>query len=665
MNDRTASLGQAIEIGFNLLDPRPDLALAQAEEILKVAPGDPRAQTIRAGALWRLGSGEDALAKLLILARDQPKAGAVQMELGLALSSLGESEAALSALRRAVALNPGLASAWCVLGDHLLAAGQQVEAEAAYSQLIRTSVRDPALLTAADALVAEDIPRAEALLRAHLKTRPNDVAALRMLAETGTRIGRYQDAEAMLRHALTLAPDFAGARHNLAVVLFRQQKGQEALAELDLLLEARPNDPAYLILKAAALALVGDYDSALLLYERLLQGAGAQPRLRLSFGHSLRAVGRVDDAIEAYRHALKDRPEYGEAYWSLANLKTVSFSDPDKAAMHDALNAPGATEEDRLHLHYALGKALEDDHRYTEAFAQYESGARLQKARAPWSADENNAVTRRAISVFTPAFFDERTGFGHPDPAPIFIVGLPRSGSTLIEQVLASHSKVEGTHELPDISAISRRLGLASGSKDPRRSIDQLASLGAGELAALGREYLDRTQIHRKLGRVYFIDKMPNNFRHLGLIALILPKAKIVDARRHPMAACFSAYKQHFARGQGFSYDLQDLGRYFSDYVELMRHFDQVLPGKVHRVIYEDMVEDLEGEVRRLLAYCGLEFESACLNFHETKRAVRTASSEQVRRPIFRDGLDQWRNFEPALDPLKSALGPALDSWRA
>jgi hypothetical protein len=357
-------------------------------------------------------------------------------------------------------------------------------------------------------------------------------------------------------------------------------------------------------------------------------------------------------------------PSLGDAYWSLANLKVAAFTREEETKMLAQLARPELGSEDRMHLHFALGKALEDRRDYAASFDNYRQAAQMQRARRPYDANQTTALAERSKAVFTTEFFAERAGAGLASNAPIFIIGLPRSGSTLIEQILASHSAVEGTRELSDIGFIASELGLVNGDPHSASYPGRVAALDRDRLSALGRSYLDTTQIHRKLGRPFFVDKMPNNFQHIGLIHSILPKAKIVDARRHPLGACFSAFKQHFAQGHAFSYDLADSGRYYRDYVDLMAHFDTVLPGRIHRVIYEDVVEDTEAVVRRLLDYCELPFEESCLKFYENARAVRTVSSEQVRRPVFRDGVNQWRHYEPWLGPLKEALGPALENWR-
>jgi tetratricopeptide (TPR) repeat protein len=561
------------------------------------------------------------------------------------------------------------AAGWQRLAEQRRQAGDEAGADTAQAQALRASTSDPELIAAASALVEGDLPVAERLLRTRLKARPTDVPAIRMLAELAGRIGRYADAETLLRRALELAPEFHAARHNLAVVLQRQGKAEEALAEIDLLMAREPGSPGYRVLRAAILVRLGDYAAAIAVYEALLATHPQQPMAWMSYGHSLKTVGRQADSIAAYRRAIAQAPTLGEAWWSLANLKTVRFGANDIAAMEAALLEPELGEEDRFHLEFALGKALEDSADHARAFQHYARGNALRRAQLDYDADATTANVAQVKALYTQAFFAARAGMGCPAPDPIFVVGLPRSGSTLIEQILSSHSLVEGTMELPDIIAMARRLGERpkDGQKNDGRLrfADRVAALDAGALAALGAEYLERTRAQRKTGKPFFIDKMPNNFLHTGFIHLILPNAKIIDARRHPMGCCFSGFKQHFARGQAFSYDLTDIGRYWRDYAELMAHFDAVLPDRVHRVVYERMVAEPEAEIRALLAYCGLAFEPGCLNFHATERAVRTASSEQVRQPLYASGVDHWQHYAKWLGPLRAALGSALDSTPA
>ena len=655
--DAGRALGSALEDAARLLATDPALAEKRASAVLQARPGDPRAVLIVASARRRRGEHAAARALLEPLARAHPGAANTYYELGLARAGLGDSPGAIAALRHAVSLNRELPLAWRALGEVLFRTGDLAGGDAAFAEHLRASVQAPALKAAADVLAADRAAEAEGLLRRHLAAAPEDGPALRMLGETLGRLNRHVEAEAVLERCLQLDPGFDGARFTLADILFQQQKAAQALPHVRALLARDPADAAYRNLLAACLSLAGDMGEVEAIYSSLLDEYPAQPRLWLNYGHALRTVGRFEDAVNAYRRCIALAPGLGDAYWSLANLKLADVSDAEVAAIQGQLARGDVPAADRLHLHYALGKALEDRREAAGAFQNYAAGAALQRARTPYDAERTTAAVRKAKALFDAAFFAARAGSGSEAPDPIFVVGLPRSGSTLVEQILASHSAVEGTMELPDIGLIARGLG-----RDDH--LDALGALDASTLRGLGEDYLRTTQVHRRLGRSMFIDKMPNNFQYVGLIHLILPRARIIDVRRHPLGAGFSAFKQHFARGQAFSYDLGDLGRYYRDYVALMAHMEAALPGRVHRVIYEDLVEDTEGQVRRLLDHCGLAFEAGCLRFYDNDRAVKTVSSEQVRRPIFRAGLDQWRRYEPWLDPLKAALGPALEGWR-
>ena len=657
------TLATALAQAGRMLSARPDLAEVQAREILKIIPRQPDAMLILGRALWSQGDLEGGLRAIRALAAAYPAMAAAQVELGLAMARLGQSRTAIGAISKAAALDPNLPGVWRSLGDAFTLAGDSRGADDAYARHIRASVRDPQLLVAAGALCENKLAVAEKLLREFLKEHPTDVAAIRMLAETGSRLGRYEDAQRLLARCLELAPGFSEARGNYAGVLYRANKPAEALAQTEMLLEQDPRHPGHRNLMAAALARLGESERAIACYESVLKDYPHQPKAWMSYGHTLKVVGRQGDSVAAYRKAIAQLPSLGEAWWSLANLKTFRFSDADVTAMRAQLAREDITAEDRWHLHFALGKALEDSGQYAESFGHYGRGNALRKERVAFEPEAAAEHVRRSKSLFTPAFFRERDGVGCSADDPIFIVGLPRSGSTLIEQILSSHPSVEGTMELPDIMSIAGRLGEKKKRGQPSLYPETLRALEPDAFAKLGEEYLERTRIQRRLQRPHFTDKMPNNFAHVGLIHLILPNAKIIDARRHPLGCCFSNFKQHFARGQGFTYDLAGMGRYYRDYVELMAHIDSVLPGRVHRVIYEQMVASPEDGIRDLLDACGLPFDEACLKFYETERAVRTASSEQVRQPIYRDAVEHWQNFEPWLGPLKDALGPILDSY--
>jgi len=622
------TLQVALTHASRLLAVRPAAAAEQACEILKVVPRQPEALRI----------------------------------LGLARAAAGDVEGSIDALTRAVSLRPDLPDAWLALADQLRARGDAQGADRAYAHYIKAATRDPRLMGAAAALCENRIPEAEARLRAHLGQHPTDVAALRMLAEVAARLLRYSDAQRLLERCLELAPSFDAARHNYATVLNRQGRSAEALAQCVQLLAKAPHDPGYRSLHAAIAASLGDYADAIAAYESVLRDYPQQPKLWMSYGHALRTTGKVPESIAAYGRALSMEPTLGEAWWSLANLKTFRFSDADVLAMREALARADLADEDRLHFQFALGKALEDAAAYEESFTHYAAGNALRRLQHGYDPEESSRFVRRSKQLLTGEFFAARAGAGAGARDPIFIVGLPRAGSTLIEQILASHPLVEGTMELPHLPQIAREL---AGPKQEEEGtfLQRVASLSREELRALGERYLAETRVMRKTDAPFFIDKMPNNCMYVGLIHLILPNAVIIDARRHPLGCCFSCFKQHFARGQWFSYGLEDIGRYYRDYVELMAHIDEVLPGRVVRVFHESLIEDTDAEIRRLLERCGLAFEPACLRFYDNGRAVRTASSEQVRQPIFRDGVDRWRHYEPWLDPLKRILGEVLTEY--
>ncbi|MGD9811064.1 MAG: sulfotransferase [Sphingobium sp.] len=580
--------------------------------------------------------------------------------------------AAHQSIRKTIAHDPAAALRACetLLRDrrddaeaHRLAAralralGRDAEAQRAELAAIDAAVMDPELQKAAVAMLDNHLHAAEPLLRARLRANPFDVAAIRMLAEVAGRLGRNADAEKLLRRAVELAPGFVAARANLATALHRQHKTEEALGELDRLNADDPDNPAHANLRAAVLGRIGEFGEAIALYEEVLAKAPERPAIWMSYGHALKTVGRQEESVAAYRRAAGLRPSFGDAWWSIANLKAVKLGDADIATMERALDDPTASTEDRFHLHFALGKALDDGGRPVEAFDHYAQANALRRSELPYDADDTRRTVDAMIALFTPEFVERMSGAGSDAPDPIFIVGLPRSGSTLVEQILASHSQVEGTMELPDIPALVSEVGRDGGYPAA------LARLEPERMQELGDAFIQRTRVQRREGKPFFIDKLPNNWLQSGFIHLILPNAKIVDARRHPLDCGYSNFRQHYARGQAFSYDLSDIGRYYGDYARLMAHFDRVLPGRVHRIVHEHLLDDPEGEVRRLFDALGLPFEEACLKFHENRRAVRTASSEQVRRPINRDGTGQWKPVADQLEPLRAALGDLVETY--
>ncbi len=661
--DPSSGLEAALSQAAKFLADQPRLAEAQTDEILKVLPEQPNALLLNALAKARQGNLASAEAVLKRLATFRPQWYAVHLELGQIYRRMGLGDKALAALRESVALKPDSPKAWLAIADIHSANGDAVAADAAYAMQLRHSDGNPRLLVAAAAMSENDIPVAERALKDYLQENPTDVAAIRMLAEVAARLGRDQDAELLLERCLELSPGFNFARQNYAYILNRNNRFAKVLEQTEILLRGEPRNMSYRNLKAVALGKIGDFDAAIALYEEVLAEHPGYSRIWHSYGHTLKTAGRTDAAVAAYRRSIAIEPHYGEAYWSLANLKTFRFTDDDVAVMEAQIARADLGEEDRFHFDFALGKALEDRREFEPSFRHYDEGNRRRKSLIQYNADRNTLKLRQNQRLFDAEFFRKRSHYGVADADPIFILGMPRAGSTLLEQILSSHSQVEGTMELPDVISVTKDLYRRQSDAASSTYYPMLGAMSAEQSDAYARRYLDNTRIQRRTDAPFFIDKMPNNYAHVALIQLMLPNAKIIDARRHPLACCFSNFKQHFARGQNFSYGLDDIGRYYRDYVELMAHFDAVLPGRICRVHYENMVQDTESEVRRVLAYCGLPFEEGCLRFFENDRPVRTASSEQVRQPIYKEGVDHWRHFETWLGPLKDALGPVLEQY--
>jgi len=662
-NEKSGDLKTAIQHALRLLSAgESGTARDQAEEILTHYPDEANSLFIVAAALRAQGHTQEALQRLEALTERAPDFPLAQQELGFVYAELGQVIPAVAALQSAVDVQPNMPASWKLMGELFLVDGDEDSANEAFRQHLLTSNKDPNLVSAIDLFRKGKLGKAERLCRQFLHDNPENVTAIRLLAEIGIKVGVYFDAERLLERCLELAPDFRIARLNYASVLSKREKLKEALSQIDRLLIDEPNKPAYLAQRAAVFVRMGDFEKAIPCYQHLLDNFPPQPSIELSLGHALKTVGRQQEAIDAYRRAIALRPGFGDGYWSLANLKTFEFSDDDTSQMRAEIESGSGKLEDKIHLCFALGKALDGRERFDEAFKYYELGNEAREKLEGYNPEVTSSIVEEIRSVCSSSLFSEIPGQGCQDPDPIFIVGLPRSGSTLLEQILASHSKVDGTKELVHILAIVRRLGGRKRDTGHSRYPAVLQELSVEQKAELGHEYLERAKIQRD-SAPFFVDKMPNNFFHVGLINLILPNAKIIDARRHPMAACFSGYTQLFAQGQPFTYGLAAVGAYYRDYVSVMDHWDEVLPGKVLRVHYEDVVADTESQVRRILDYCGLPFEEACLNFHQTERAVRTASSEQVRQPIYSGALGHWRHYEAHLDELKTALGPVLERY--
>ncbi|XOV90266.1 MAG: tetratricopeptide repeat-containing sulfotransferase family protein [Pseudomonadota bacterium] len=631
-------------------------ALAALTPILTQDPENVEARYMRAVCCRRTGAPGEALAELETIKQLSPGHGRAYQEEGHVYRLLQDPARALIAYRRACQFNPALVASWQAQQELLKLAGRTDEAAAVAAWVTHLKLMPAPVVAVMDLVAQGRLVRAEEICRAFLKANPRHVEAMRLLADIGLRLGVLEDAEFLLESALAFAPDNTQVHIDYVRALRKRQKFVLAREEAEKLLASAPDNPQFQSIYAVECMQTGDFDRALRLFDKVLARLPNDPVTLTSRGHALKTSGRAADAIASYRQAIASHPAYGEAYYALANLKTYRFLPQELAQMHEQENDTSLSHMDRVYLNFALGKAYEDSDTFDTAFHYYAEGNALKKAESRYSAEKMTAELQAQQRLVGRDLIAAQGGQGCDAPDPIFVVGLPRAGSTLLEQILSSHSQIDGTLELPNILSLSQRLRRMQAG-ETRGYPEVLAHLTPTQLQAFGQEYIDDTRIHR-LGAPYFIDKMPNNFRHIGLIKLILPNARIIDARRDAMACCFSGFKQLFAEGQEFTYSLHDAGTYYRDYVDLMTHWDEVFPGQILRVQHEDVVADLDQEVRRMLDFLGLPFEQACLDFHQTERNVRTPSSEQVRQPIFDSSLDQWRNFERFLDPLREALGP-------
>jgi len=639
-----------------LYDGSPKGALAAVEPILT-------AQPLHAEALYfsavcyryqnQFDKAEDALSTLLAV---EPEYGRAHQERGHLYQAQGRLSEAVEAYRLACHTNPALEASWRSLATLLAKQGQSGEEAQARALANRLAALPRELLSVSNLIHENKLLKAETLCRKFLQANPHHVEAMRLLATIGSRFGALDEADFLLESAAEFEPENIQIRLDYIAVLRKRQKFSEALAQARSLLDSDPDNPVFQSHYAVECLQANDLKSALAMFDKVLEALPNDPATLTSRGHVLKTIGRQGEAIESYHLAFAANPRHGDAYHSLANLKTYRFPDNEHRAMLDLLASPFITQNTRIQLCFALGKSFGDRDDYAQSFRYYECGNDCKRQQSRYDADQMDAEFEAQKMACDSALFERFKGGGHAAPDPIFIVGLPRAGSTLLEQILASHSKVDGTLELPNIIALSHKL---RGRKkaDARDGYPHgLSDIDSGQLAAFGQQYIEQTKMHRS-GAPYFIDKMPNNFRHIGLINLILPNAKIIDARRNPMDCCFSGFKQLFAEGQEFTYGLKEIGRYYTGYTDLMEHWERVLPGKILRVQYEDVVTDLEGQVRRMLDFCNLPFEQACLEYYKTDRAVRTASSEQVREKINTKGLEQWRPYEEWLGPLVDVLG--------
>ena len=638
-------------------------ALQAADALADAAAESSELLYLQAVAHRMLGRTALALGTLARLEQLHPRFSRLYQERGYCHVALKQAPQAIEAFLRGVNLNPALPASWKMLESLYRMSGQAANAAQAAAHLATLKTLPPAVITATALFHDGELAESEQMVRDFLLKQGHHIEAMRLLARIGMEHDVLDDAQLLLEAVLDLEPNYHAARFDYAQVLCRRHLYAAAQQQAEKLLATDRSNRDYRTLHAMTCVGLGQHERAVELYRRLLPGALQPAELHLSIAHSLKTLGQRAPAVAEYHAAASAREGFGDAWWSLANLKTYRFADAELEQMRAAEAAAATGPIDRYHLCFALGKALEDRGQYATSFDYYARGNALKRGASRYRPEVIEQNTRLQVEVCTRELFARREGTGTPGNDPILIVGLPRSGSTRIEQILASHSKVEGTHELADIPRMVVELQGRDWQLENPRYPAALAQMSADDFRRLGEKYLKDTRSYRS-GKPHFIDKMPNNFRHVGLIHLMLPNARIIDARREPLACCFGNFKQLFAHGQEFAYSLEDLARYYRTYLELMRHWDVVLPGRVLRVHYEDVVADLEGNVRRILDHCGLEFEPACVEFYRTERSVRTASSEQVRQPIYREALDQWRHYEPWLGALREALGDALTRYR-
>ena len=637
-------------------------ALEAAQTELLENPDDIDSLYCQAVAQRYLGRLEEALQTLEKLKAVKPDFAKAFQEEGHNRKQLGDPIGARNAYQHAVELNRALIASWRELAAIHKAQDNKQDFGIANAEFERLSKLPADLVTVTSLIQENKLFQAEKLCREFLRQTPHHIEAMRLLAILGMKLFVYDDSEFLLESCVELEPDYWLARVDYVTILHKRQKFEQALEQATILRNMYPSNHVFDLVFANQNVAVGNFDTALKIYDQVIKAQPGYEQTYLSRGHALKTVGRVDEGIDSYRAAFRVRKDFGDAYWSLANLKTYRFGEDELSQMGSLVEKAETGVVDRFHLCFALGKAYEDQGEFVESFAYYERGNQLRKEGLRYDPDRLEAAMNRQAETCTEALFESKAGMGGQYKDPIFVVGLPRAGSTLLEQILASHSQIDGTMELPNIIALVHRLNGRRLVTEEAKYPKILSDLSAEQLQRFADAYIEGTAFRRK-GAPHFVDKMPNNFMHIGLIHLMFPNAKVIDARRHPMACCFSGFKQLFADGQEFTYGTEEVARYYKSYVKLMSHWDKVLPGKVLRVYYEHVVRDADSEVRRILDFLDLPFEDSCLNFYQTDRSIRTPSSEQVRQPIYTGALEQWRNFEPYLGVLKTELAAEIESY--
>ncbi|MFT5611423.1 MAG: tetratricopeptide (TPR) repeat protein [Arenicella sp.] len=660
MSDQHKILHQA---KLKLQQGQLDEAVNSLKTLLKVSPAHRDALYYLAVCQRRQNDNQGSLNSLTALISSNPEYGRAYQERGYNYEALGQTHESNASFQTAVEKNAALLASWKKLKQYYRDSQLDDKAHEASQHVQWLTKLPPQLRTVSSLIHEEKLFIAEQICRQYLKENPHHGEAMRLLAEIGGKLQILDDAEFLLESCVEFYPDYQRARLDYVQVLHRRQKFGQALQQAQILNTASPENTHFEIALASENQAVGNFEQALAIYQRVidrnnsakLPNRGDNHAVYAAQGHALKTIGRTDQAIDSYRSAYQRKADFGDAYWSLANLKTYQFTEAELSNMRSQVDEPKTSNHDKVQLCFALGKALEDRQEFAESFEFYQRGNTLKRQQSQYRPERIEAEFELQKKIFKQDFFADHQSSGFESRAPIFIVGLPRAGSTLLEQILASHSQVDGTMELANIIGLAHRLGGRRTAKQGGRYPSILTEMTDQNLRKFGEDFIKDTQIHRQ-GGAFFIDKMPNNFRHIPLIRSILPNAKIIDARREPMACCFSGFKQLFAEGQEFTYGLDLIGRYYSAYIDLMAHWDHVQPGAILRVQHEDVLLDLESQVRRILDYCELPFEQQCLEFHKTERAVRTPSSEQVRQPIYTTAMQQWENYDEFLQPLKDNL---------
>ena len=662
--EQEVSIQSAFNNAASLLEKgNVELAERQLAEILERFPDEPNALRLSGVSALQQNKPEIALIPLQKAIKAAPDFAKAHQDLSNAWTQLGDLKKAETCLKKSLEIDASNFSGWKDLGDLLADQGKNEESDKAYKNALGSDKKYKEIQDAMMLVQKGQLGEAEKIYRKLLAEDPDNVDALRLLALLASRSGALDQGIAMLRKCTEIAPDYALAWENLAK-LYRQKDDPESIKMASYCFkqatELRPDWAEGWAGLGTMQTRSSQHDEGISSYKKSIELKINQPRVHLSLGHIHKTTGEPEKSITSYKDAIKYDPGFGEAYWSLANLKTYKFTELEIQEMQKQIDSKDLSERERVHFLFALGKALEDAKDFKQSFKHYHDGNELNRGRSTYDPKAIEALTQRLITFFDVSLFSSKEGSGYEAKDPIFIVGLPRSGSTLIEQILSSHSSVEGTMELPNMMNTARKMG--NSTKDQTAYPEVISEMPKNDLSFLGKSYIEDTKFLRS-ELPFFIDKMPNNFSHVGLIKLILPNAKIIDARRNPLDTCFSCYKQLFARGQVFTYDLPELARYYINYVKLMDHWDETLPGFVYRVNYEQMISDQEEETRKVLNFCDLDFEDQTLEFYNTKRAVKTASSEQVRQPIYKKGLDHWKNFEDDLLVLKKSLEPIKERF--